>query len=162
LSVTEVAWCIEGERPLADGAVERAVRAALRHGERALVELSVVFVTDPVLAEMHAKHLGDSSETDVISFDLGEDTVGPAGELYISVDRARAVAGLRGSSLERELLLYVVHGALHLCGYDDHEDDERERMRTAERHVMGELGFPPDGLPHDIDHDDVGGGNASP
>ena len=88
--------------------------------------------------------------TDVMSFDLGDDENGPAGELYVSVDRARAVAAERGVSLERELTLYVVHGALHLCGFDDHEESERERMRGAEREVMERLGFPPDDLPHEL------------
>jgi len=148
---SEVHWSIEGTPSLADEAVLEAVHAALRHGQRPCCGLSVVFVSDPVLAEMHEAHLGDPTLTDVISFDLGEDEDGPAGELYVSVDRARVVAAERGVAFERELLLYIVHGALHLCGYDDHEDVDRERMRAAERSVMQELGYAPDDAPHDSD-----------
>jgi probable rRNA maturation factor len=148
--MSEISWCIEGEKPLTDAEVEKALQAGLEHGERSGTELCVVFVTDPVLAEMHAAHLGDASATDVMSFDLGDDGNGPAGELYISVDRAREVALRRGSSFKRELVLYVVHGTLHLCGYDDHEDADRKAMRGAEREVMRTLGYPPDGLPHDF------------
>jgi len=53
-------------------------------------------------------------------------------------------------SFERELVLYVVHGALHLCGFDDHDPDERAAMRAAERSVMGRLGYPEDLAPHDL------------
>jgi probable rRNA maturation factor len=103
----------------------------------------VVFVDDADLARMHGEWLGDGSPTDVISFDLGEDEPGPVGELYVSAERARAVAAERGLDERRELALYVVHGALHLCGFDDHEPAERERMRAAEAIVLGSLGYAP-------------------
>lgn len=146
----EVAWDVDGERPLTDADVRRAAAAALEHGGRPGIGLGVVFVADERLAAMHAEHLDDPSPTDVITFDLGEDDAGPAGELYVSVDRARAVAAARGVEPARELALYVVHGALHLCGFDDHAPRERAAMRVAERDVMARLGFPPDDAPHDV------------
>lgn len=149
--MSEVHWNIEGPPVVGDDEVLHAVETALRHGERPDLCLSVVFVSDPVLAEMHAAHLGDPSVTDVMSFDLGGDGGGPQGELYVSVDRAHAVANERNVPYERELVLYVVHGVLHICGYDDHGDEDRERMRAAERSVMDALGYPPDDAPHDID-----------
>ena len=149
--MSEVHWSVEGPAVVGDEEVLRAVEAALRHGERPGCSLSVVFESDPVLAEMHAAHLGDPSVTDVMSFDLGGEGEGPEGELYVSVDRARAVAKDRNVPFERELVLYVVHGVLHLCGYDDHGDEDRERMRAAERGVMDALGYPPDEAPHDRD-----------
>ena len=76
---------------------------------------------------------------------------GPDGEIYISADRARSVALERGLPPERELVLYVVHGALHLCGMDDHEEADRLAMRVAERAVMAELGYAEDSAPHDLD-----------
>jgi probable rRNA maturation factor len=145
----EIAWDWPGERPLDDAAVRRAAAAALRHGERAGIGLGIVFVDDAHLAAMHAEYLDDPTETDVITFDLGADGGGPAGELYVSVDRARARAAQRGVSAARELALYVVHGALHLCGFDDREPDERLRMRAAERAVMDGLGYEPDDAPHE-------------
>ena len=145
----EVAWDLPGKRPLSDAAVRRAVAAALRFGGRPEAHLSVVFVDDARLAEMHAEHLGDPSPTDVISFDLGDEQGGPAGELYVSVERARAVALKRGVEVARELALYVVHGALHLCGHDDRKPAARARMRAAERAVLASLGYPEDGAPHD-------------
>jgi len=59
----------------------------------------------------------------------------------VSVDRAREVAEERGLTWEREVVLYVVHGTLHLCGFDDHEDEDREAMRGAEAAVLARLGL---------------------
>jgi probable rRNA maturation factor len=102
-----------------------------------------VFVSDAELARLHAEHLDDPSPTDVMAFDLGEEGGGPAGEVYVSVERARAVARERELAPEAELLLYVVHGCLHLCGHDDHEPRARARMRAAERAVLTRLGSAP-------------------
>ena len=67
----------------------------------------------------------------MIAFDLGDDQQVPAGEVYVSVDCAQRVAATRGLETARELALYVVHGALHLCGYDDLEQQDRARMRES-------------------------------
>jgi probable rRNA maturation factor len=144
----QVSWCVV-DRPLDDAAVVALVDAALAHGGRAGIDVDVVLVDDPTLADLHGRFLGDPSPTDVMSFDLGEDGGGPAGELYVSVDRARAVAGARGVRVARELALYLVHGTLHLCGHDDHSDDERAVMRAAEREVLAGLGYEDDVAPHD-------------
>ena len=113
----------------------------------------MVFVSAAELAEMHGTFLDDPTETDVITFDLRDpdlvDAPGPDGELYVSLERARSEARLRGVQLERELLLYVVHGALHLCGLDDHDEADRSSMRAAEGRIMGRLGFAPDGGAHE-------------
>lgn len=137
----EVAWSSRRPRPrgLSDARVRRAAELALAHGRRAGEALSVVFVDDEELARMHGQWLGDPSRTDVITFDLGVQSDGPMGELYVSTERAREVAARRGLDVVREHLLYVVHGALHLCGYDDHEPRERARMRRAERAVLALL-----------------------
>ena len=138
-----IAWGVRS-RPLSDRAIRAAVRAALAHGGRPRIDLEVALVSDRRLAAIHRRFLGDASTTDVISFDLGEDGCGPAGEIYVSVDRARAIAGERGVSIERELCLYVVHGVLHLCGLDDRRRRDRERMRVAEAVVLASLGHAPE------------------
>jgi probable rRNA maturation factor len=74
----------------------------------------------------------------VISFDLGDEP-GPAGELYVSLECALRVAQARGLDQAGEVLLYVVHGALHLCGFDDHDPRDRARMRKAEARVLARL-----------------------
>ena len=149
--LVEVAWDVttRSEDRVADGIVARAVHAALRHGGRPGAGLAVTFVDDATLTRMHAEYLDDPTPTDVITFPLGDDGVGPIGELYVSTERARALAAERSVPYERELVLYVVHGALHLCGLDDHEPHERAEMRHAESAVLQELGYPPDERPHD-------------
>lgn len=144
----DVAWDVAA-RPLSDDDARAAVEAALAHGGRPGLEVGVVFVDDPTLAALHARFLDDPTPTDVIAFDLGAEGPGPAAELYASVDCAQRVAAERGVSAARELALYLVHGALHLCGLDDHDEGERAAMRAAERAVLGGLGYPPDDAPHD-------------
>ncbi len=142
--MVRVHWATRARRSLSNRDVARAVEAALAHGGRPGAEIAVVFVDDPTLAELHERVLSDPTPTDVITFDLGEEGGGPVGELYVSPERARAVARRRGGSVERELSLYVVHGVLHLCGYDDEKPRDRSRMRAAERAVLERLGFPPE------------------
>jgi probable rRNA maturation factor len=125
--------------------VRRVVRAAAEAGRRGSAWWSIVFVSDRELARMHGRWLDDASPTDVITFDLDDEHGGPAGELYVSVDRARKVATERGGSAARELALYLVHGVLHLCGHDDRRPTARLRMRRAERRVLDRLGFAPEG-----------------
>ncbi|MCK6448952.1 MAG: rRNA maturation RNase YbeY [Planctomycetes bacterium] len=139
----DLVWRVR-RRPLTDREARRTVRAAAEHGGRAGAAWSVVFVSDRELAALHAQWLDDPSTTDVITFDL-EGGAGPAGELYVSVDRAVAVSRARGGSVERELALYLVHGVLHLCGYDDRLPSARRRMRRAERRVLESLGHVDEG-----------------
>jgi len=145
-----IEWRVD-VRPLEDAEVERAVRQAWLEGAGGPAELSVAFVDDATLAELHERFLGDPSPTDVMSFDLGGSEGNQCGEIVVSVDRAREVAGQRGVPVARELALYLVHGALHLLGHDDHDDGDRARMRAAESAVLDRLGYPPDRLPHDLD-----------
>jgi probable rRNA maturation factor len=119
-----------------DAQLVAAAEAALAYGGRPGIEIGVVLVSDAALAALHERWMGDPSPTDVLSFDLGDEQEGPAGEVYVSVDCARRAAARRGLDPVRELCLYVVHGVLHLCGYDDREPEERRRMRAAERQVL--------------------------
>ena len=143
-----VTWDV-ARRPLEDVALRAAVEAGLEHGGRQGLAVDVIFVDDRTLTDLHARFLGDPSPTDVITFDLGEEGPGPAAELYVSVDCAERECARRGDGLGREIALYLVHGALHLCGYDDHEDEARARMRAAEREVLARLGYDGDERPHD-------------
>jgi probable rRNA maturation factor len=134
-----IAWGVRS-RPIPERTIRAAVRAALAHGGRAGIDVEVALVSDRHLAGIHGRFLGDPSPTDVISFDLGEDGDGLSAEIYVSVDRARAVARERGDTLVRELSLYLVHGALHLCGFDDRTEKDRTAMRAAEATVLAALG----------------------
>jgi probable rRNA maturation factor len=145
-AAVEIAWRVRG-RLLGDAEVRRILRAALRHGRREGLALAVVFVGDAALARLHGRWLSDPGRTDVITFDLS-DRFSQAGELYVSATAARRVGRERGVGARRELALYLVHGALHLCGFDDRAARARAKMRRAETAVLRALGYPDDPLPH--------------
>lgn len=97
-------------------------------------ELSVVFLTDPALARLHADFLADPTPTDVITFS-GSPALGTAGEICVSADAAlRQASGAR--QVSDELALYVVHGWLHLAGYDDLRPAKKRVMRRAESRAL--------------------------
>ena len=94
-------------------------------------ELSLAFVSDPALAKLHEKFFDDPSITDVITFE-GEPAFGVAGEVCVSVDTAQRYAAENGRGFSEELSLYVIHGWLHLAGYDDLKPELKRAMRRAE------------------------------
>lgn len=148
----EIAWDVPPEARstlgIGDAEVTAACLAALRVGERVGLELSVVFVGDETLCELHERFLDDPSPTDVLTFDLSDPGEGPAGELYVSLDAAHRRAAEFGLTVDNELLLYVVHGTLHLCGFDDHDEDERRAMRAAEVRALEAVGVEIDAARH--------------
>ena len=106
------------------------------------LELSVAVVGDERMQEVNRSCLGHDYPTDVLSFPMATEPV-LMGEVLISADTARREAARRGHSAYHELLLYAVHGVMHLLDYDDHGTAERRRMRRAERAALSALGVPP-------------------
>lgn len=91
-------------------------------------------------------------ETDVLSFP-GPDWAGaPLGEIAISLEHAQAGAAARGASLEEEAMFLAAHGALHLCGFDDADEEGRARMVRLANEALAPLGVSPcpawESLPH--------------
>jgi probable rRNA maturation factor len=101
-------------------------------------ELSVALLTDTALARLHGTFLGNPSATDVITFE-GDPALGVAGEICVSVDAAVRLAGRAASRLSGELTLYIVHGWLHLAGYDDRRPEAKRQMRRAETRALALL-----------------------
>lgn len=101
-------------------------------------ELSLVFLTDAALAQLHADFLADPTTTDVITFE-GDLALGVAGEICVSVDTALAYAKKHRREFSTELLLYVIHGWLHLAGYDDLQPAKKRVMRRAEARALNLL-----------------------
>jgi len=98
-------------------------------------ELSVVFLPPGALAHLHARFLSDPSETDVITFP-GDPALGTAGEICISAQAAERFAKRKNRDFSGELTLYLVHGWLHLAGYDDRKPKDKRAMRRAEARAM--------------------------
>jgi probable rRNA maturation factor len=98
-------------------------------------ELSLAFMGDAELARLHGQFLDDPTPTDVITFE-GDTAAGTAGEICVSVDAAVRQVGRAQNKLSGEILLYVVHGWLHLAGYDDLRPAAKRVMRRAEARAM--------------------------
>jgi probable rRNA maturation factor len=91
-------------------------------------ELFVWLISDRRMALLHRKFLGQLGPTDVLTFQHGE--------IFISVETARRHARAFGNSLMRELKLYIVHGLLHLHGFDDRTPSEAHTMKTAQEKIL--------------------------
>lgn len=118
----------------------RAVRATL--DGRPFSSISVAIVDDAAIASLHERYLGDPSPTDVLTFDLRDDPEVDAieGEIVVSADTARRQGKAFGQTAAMEVLRYIVHGTLHLMGYDDQTPADRKRMRGREDRLLGKLG----------------------
>lgn len=120
-------------------AVRGAAAAALEAEGRGACQLSVALVDDPRMAELHLEYMGIEGPTDVLSFPLDDGIPGPEpliGEVIVSVDTAGREARERGHGHLYELLLYVIHGTLHLLGYDDHQEEDRARMHARQTELL--------------------------
>ena len=95
---------------------------------RKLSEIFIWLVSDRRMALLHRKFLGQSGPTDVLTFQHGE--------IFISVDTAQRHARAFGNSLLRELKLYIVHGLLHLHGFDDQTPSEAHKMKAAQERIL--------------------------
>lgn len=101
-------------------------------------ELSVSFLDEEALAQVHDDFLDDPTPTDVITFP-GDPDHDFAGEILVSAERATFMAVEHGLSFPEEVTLYLVHGWLHLAGLDDREPEDRELMRAGEKLLMNRL-----------------------
>jgi len=141
----EVARVPGGRRRLARDLHRLAAHAAELSGRS--VAISFAVIDDAQMREINLRSLGHDYPTDVLSFPMaGEPGVGEpgvSGEVLISADTARREAAERGHPAYHELVLYAVHGVLHLIGYDDHGTAARRRMRRAERAALAALDLPP-------------------
>ena len=97
-----------------------------------LTQVSVLIVSDRRMASLHRRFMNEPGPTDVITFQHGE--------IFISADTAARNARRFGNSLDRELRLYIVHGLLHLHGFEDGDAESAGKMRRAERSILTKVG----------------------
>jgi len=129
--------------------VEAARRILRDEGIRDAV-VSIAIVDDATIHELNRRYLQHDYATDVLSFVLQRENTRLEGEVIISADTAEANGVRFGWSRDDELLLYVVHGTLHLVGYDDRSAEDQCLMRERERHYLGCFGL-------DARYDDASG-----
>ena len=118
-------------------AAEKALSSVLklrRSGHTTLQrlgEVSVMLISERRMSALHRQFLNQTGPTDVITFEHGE--------IFISVETARKNARRFGNSLARELELYIVHGLLHLHGFDDRTADGARRMKQIQEKILATL-----------------------
>ena len=135
---------LQKQIPINPARIIRAARKTLLYKKVKRGHLSIVFVTDQRIKALNKKYLKREYTTDVLSFDLKDSRLKVndiEGEIVISAAAAVRNAKLYQSAVEKEMVLYVVHGILHLMGFDDHSKTDTERMRQEERKTLKVLGY---------------------
>jgi len=124
-----------------ESSIENAVNTAAAARGFSRGQIGVMITDDDTIHEINRRHLDHDFPTDVISFtyDRSETTV--QGELVVSLCTARRLAQELGWDWRCELLLYVVHGTLHICGLEDSTSTQRAEMRSQEQAVLASLGI---------------------
>jgi len=145
LQISESILATDGSPPVDETLLDRAAQATLDNtGAPGSADLSLVLTDDAQLRQLNRQYLGIDSPTDVLSFPAGE--IDPEtdlvylGDVLISYQRAQAQAAAGGHPVEDELQLLVVHGVLHLLGYDHAEETEKAKMWAEQSAILSQLG----------------------
>ena len=104
-----------------------------------LGDIAVIFCSDHYILDVNMKYLQHDYFTDIITFDYCEGNV-LSGDLFISIDSVRENAAFYGSEFADELNRVIVHGLLHLIGYDDHTEEDIAQMRAKENYYLSQRG----------------------
>jgi probable rRNA maturation factor len=132
----EIAVAADAVRiPLSRQRIGEIARAVLRAEHAPMTRLSITFVSTRKIARMNARHLGHDGPTDVISFRLAPERSGAPvlGDIYIAPEVARRNAADHGTGAREETARLVVHGVLHVLGYDHPEGRGRQASRMWRR-----------------------------
>ena len=105
-----------------------------------LGDIAVIFCSDNYILDVNIKYLQHDYFTDIITFDYCEKNV-LSGDLFISIDSVRENAAFYGSEFADELNRVIVHGVLHLIGYDDHTEGDIAQMRAKENYYLSQRGL---------------------
>ena len=100
-----------------------------------LGDINIIFCSDPYILNINLQYLSHDYYTDIITFDYSQKPV-ISGDLFISVDTVRENASFYGTEFTEELHRVIVHGILHLIGYDDHTDEDTAVMRSKENYYL--------------------------
>ncbi len=120
--------------------IRRVVRIGLRMEGRT-ADLSIAVVDDEGIRRLNRRFLGRAGITDVLAFPYGSAGEKLEGEIVVNAELAARRAADMPHGPREDLMLYVVHGLLHLLGYDDHDEEDRRRMRRREQDVLTAAGY---------------------
>ena len=122
--------------------ISKWLKQVAQENGHVLGELNYIFCSDPYLLAINQQFLDHDYFTDIITFDNSDDFFqetgrkGVSADIYISVDTVNANGAAYGEGFERELHRVIVHGLLHLVGYDDVSEWKQRRMRAAENRAL--------------------------
>ncbi|MFQ5686663.1 MAG: rRNA maturation RNase YbeY [Candidatus Scalindua sp.] len=120
--------------------IKRVVKEVLSR-ERRGARLSIALVDNSKIKELNKQYFSTDEVTDVISFPLSNNKNLLSGEIIVSVETAVDTAGKRNISIEGEIVLYLIHGILHLLGYDDGNEGNARVMHEEESKILKTLGY---------------------
>ena len=95
-------------------------------------DLNYIFCSDVYLHKINVDYLDHDTFTDIITFDNSEDEITIEGDIFVSIERVRENSYTLKTVFDEELKRVIVHGLLHLCGYDDHSVEDKAEMRRLE------------------------------
>ena len=106
-------------------------------------EVNISFITDFRIKKLNSRFHGRNSPTDVLAFDLSRNQKELIADIYISADTAVKNSKTFKTNPVSELYLYVIHGMLHIAGYDDHKPKDIKLMRSKEQEYLKKVGDSP-------------------
>ena len=131
---------LDVEMPHINPQRDKAWIEAVAHGYgKSIGELYYYFCSDDKLLEINKERLGHDFYTDIVTFPLTDCETVLSSEFCISVERIKENAVTFGRTFESELHRVIIHGVLHLIGFDDHTDEDEKEMREKEEEALGLL-----------------------
>ena len=117
--------------------ISRVIRKHKKHTG----EINYIFCSDRYLLKLNREFLHHETFTDIITFPATEEKNVVSGDIYISVERVRQNAAVFKTTFRNELHRVMIHGVLHLTGYDDHSAAEKKKMRSLEDEALASRNF---------------------
>jgi probable rRNA maturation factor len=117
------------------------IKSAIKAEGYSLQELNYIFCSDQYLLQINQQYLDHDTYTDIITFDNSDKHKIIVGDIFVSIERIRENAVKFNSGLENELHRVIIHGALHLLGYQDKKSESKKIMTQKEDHYLGLRNF---------------------
>ena len=118
--------------------ISKTIQNLIKNEKKKEGDISFTFCSDSFLLDINKKFLRHNTLTDIITFQYPADEL--SGEIFISIPRVKENAKKFNVSIQQELYRVIIHGVLHLCGYDDHEEEDIKVMRKKEEAYLKKLG----------------------
>ena len=118
-----------------DNQLTQLAHAVIHQEKEQPGDINIIYTDNQEILELNRKYLNHDYYTDVIAFHYGP-TIDVEGDVFISLDKVQENAGLYGVAFEKELLRVTIHGLLHLIGYSDKTEEEKQSMHSLEDKYM--------------------------